>query len=81
MLNFATIMFIFSVLNLFSSDSKLDSYLQKFLTPVLQGIKDHPALLAIEVINELEGIVDAGKSNSELELTFNVIILRNFRNP
>ena len=69
MLNFATIMFIFSVLNLFSSDSKLDSYLQKFLTPVLQGIKDHPALLAIEVINELEGIVDAGKSNSELELT------------
>ena len=46
-------------------ESKLQTYFDKFLIPVLQGIKDHPALFAVEVINELEGIVYAGKADSE----------------
>jgi len=54
-----------NVLNLMTNTAKLQTYLDKFLVPVLNGIKNHPALFAVEVINELEGIVDAGKSNSE----------------
>ena len=46
-------------------ESKLESYFDKFLIPVLEGKKDHPALFAVEVINELEGIVYAGKADSE----------------
>ena len=62
-----------------TNTAKLQTYLDKFLVPVLNGIKNHPALFAVEVINELEGIVDAGKSNSEerfRNLSFNQLLIR-----
>ena len=42
--------------NLYYDDSKLQSYIDNALVPMVNGLKDHPALMAWEVINEPEGM-------------------------
>jgi len=42
-------------INLFWDNSKLETYLTKALTPMVEGLKDHPALGFWEIMNEAEG--------------------------
>lgn len=50
--------------NLFYDDAKLQSYIDNALTPMVQGLKDHPAIGAWEIMNEPEGSI-AMSSDSE----------------
>ena len=52
-------------INLFWDDSKLTSYLDTVLVPVVRQLKDHPALAYWEVMNEPEGSSPAGQTDSE----------------
>jgi len=52
-------------INLFWDDSKLTSYLDTVLVPVVRELKDHPALAYWEVMNEPEGSSPAGQTDSE----------------
>ena len=45
------------VIDLFWDESKLSSYLENFLVPVLEGIQGETALFAIDIINEMEALV------------------------
>ena len=46
-------------------DSKLQSYIDNMLVPMATAVKAHKGLLAWEIINEAEGLVRAGRSDSE----------------
>jgi len=50
--------------NLFWDNSKLQTYIDKTLTPLVNGLKTKKALAAWEVVNEPEGSVQAGTSDS-----------------
>ena len=52
-------------INLFWDDSKLTSYLDTVLVPVVRELKDHPALGYWEVMNEPEGSSPAGQKDSD----------------
>ena len=41
--------------DLYYDDAKLQSYIDNALIPMVNGLKDHPALAAWEIINEPEG--------------------------
>jgi len=44
-----------NTINLFSEEDKLQTYIDRALTPMVKGLKDHPALAFWEVMNEAEG--------------------------
>ena len=50
---------------LFSSEKKLQSYIDKVLTPMAHALADEPALGGWEIINEPEGSVAAGIADSD----------------
>ncbi len=50
---------------LFSSEKKLQSYIDKVLTPMARALADEPALGGWEIINEPEGSVAAGIADSD----------------
>ena len=52
-------------INLFWDDSKLTSYLDTVLVPLVRELRDHPALGYWEVMNEPEGSTPAGQKDSE----------------
>lgn len=52
-------------LNLFYDDATLQSYLDNALAPLARGLSDHPALAAWEVLNEPEGLVQAGRADDD----------------
>jgi len=52
-------------INLFWDDSKLETYLDKALTPMVEGLRDHPALGFWEVMNEAEGSTWAGQVSDD----------------
>ena len=70
-----------NTINLFWDDSKLETYINEALTPMVEGLKDHPALgfwevrhclfqtffylLIQKVMNEAEGSILAGQINED----------------
>jgi len=54
-----------NTINLFWDDSKLETYLSNALVPMVQALKDHPALGFWEVMNEAEGSSPAGQTDSD----------------
>ena len=51
-----------NAVNLFWDDSKLKSYLNNTLTPLVTGLKLKPALAAIDIINEPAGSIYPGRN-------------------
>jgi len=54
-----------SMKNLIHDSSKLESFIDKALVPLVMGIKGEPALAAYELMNEPEGSVETGTKDSE----------------
>lgn len=52
------------LVDMFYDDSKLQSYIDKALVPMVTGLQDKVALGGWEIINEPEGLVYTGQSNS-----------------
>jgi len=54
-----------NTINLFWDESKLQRYIDNALIPMVEGLRDHPALGFWEVMNEAEGSMIPGEQNSE----------------
>lgn len=61
--------------NLFWDNSKLQSYIDKALTPMVKALAGHPALGAWEIINEPEGLVYNNKPDANS--CFNTVPIAN----
>ena len=70
-------------IDLFYNDEKLQSYLDNALIPMVQGLSDHPALAAWEVINEPEGATQLGQTDPDpcFDLTHLDNVIRDGENP
>nr|XP_053639726.1 mannan endo-1,4-beta-mannosidase-like [Cherax quadricarinatus] len=51
-------------IDMLQDDTKIESYIQNCLTPLMEKIKGHPALASVEAVNEPEGSVKV-ESNSD----------------
>merc|ERR1719458_533804 len=54
-----------NTINLFWDESKLQRYIDNALTPMVEGLRNHPALGFWEVMNEAEGSMIPGEQNDE----------------